>query len=110
MKSEENQLRLARARSIYAALVRHCYAEDVSCYINNDGDEIIRAKLICLEVPDEPVNDIRSAEEIAIICHKEDMSLPEVYALRKIFPQSCHIPMQDHMLGLYLYVSQILHS
>ena len=23
------QLRLARARSIYAALVRHCYAEDV---------------------------------------------------------------------------------
>lgn len=80
------QLRLARARSIYAALVRHCYAEDVSCYINNDGDEIIRAKLICLEVPDEPVNDIRSAEEIAIICHKEDMSLPEVYALRKNFP------------------------
>ena len=57
------QLRLARARSIYAALVRHCYAEDVSCYINNDGDEIIRAKLICLEVPDEPVNDIRSAFE-----------------------------------------------
>ena len=30
------------------------------------------------------------------------MSLPEVYALRKNFPQSCHTPMQDHMLGLYL--------
>lgn len=80
------QLHLTRARSIYAALIRHCYAEDVSCYINNNGDEIIRAKLICLEVPDEPVNDIRSAEEIAIICHKEDISLPEVYALRKNFP------------------------
>lgn len=80
------QLHLTRARSIYAALIRHCYAEDVSCYINNDGDEIIRAKLICLEVPDEPINDIRSAEEIAIICHKEDISLPEVYALRKNFP------------------------
>ena len=85
-KVRGGQLRLARARSIYAALVRHRYAEDVSCYINSDGDEIIRAKLIYLEVPDEPVNDIRDSEEIAIICHKEDISLPEVYALRKDFP------------------------
>ena len=80
------QLRLARARSIYTALIRHCHVENVSCYINSDEDEIIRAKLICLEVPDEPVHDIRSTEEIAIICHKEDISLPEVYALRKDFP------------------------
>lgn len=55
------QLRLARARSIYAALVRHRYAKDVSCYRNSDGNEIIRAKLICLEVPDEPINLIRPA-------------------------------------------------
>lgn len=105
------QLRLARARSIYAALVRHRYAEDVSCYINSEGDEIIRAKLICLEVPDEPVNDIRDAEEIAIICHKEDMSLPEVYALRKDFPtELAHSNARPYTRPVSLCVSDVTFS
>lgn len=105
------QLRLARARSIYTALIRHCYVEDVSCYINSDEDEIIRAKLICLEVPDEPINDIRSTEEIAIICHKEDISLPEVYALRKDFPtELAHTNAGTYSRPVSLCVSDITFS
>lgn len=102
------QLRLARARSIYAALVRHRYTENVTCFIKNDGNEIIRAKLICLEVPDEPVNDIRDAEEIAIICHKDDVLLPEVYALRKDFPtELAHSNARPYARPVSLCVSDV---
>lgn len=105
------QLRLARARSIYSALIRHRYAEDVTCFINSDGDEIIRAKLICLEVPDEPINDIRDAEEIAVICHKEDVSLPEVYALRKDFPtELAHSNARPYARPVSLCVSDVTFS
>lgn len=105
------QLRLARARSIYTALIRHCHVEDVSCYINSEEDEIIRAKLICLEVPDEPINDIRSTEEIAIICHKEDISLPEVYALRKDFPtELAHTNAGTYSRPVSLCVSDVTFS
>lgn len=107
----KEQLRLPRARSIYAALIRHRYAEDVSCQINSDGDEIIRAKLICLEVPDEPVNEIRDSEEIAIICHKEDVSLPEVYALRRDFPtELAHSNARPYARPVSLCVSDVTFS
>ena len=43
-------------------------------------------RLTHLEIPDEPVFDIHDEEEIAIICHPEDVNIPEVYALRKDFP------------------------
>lgn len=101
-------LHLARARSIYATLFRHRYAEDITCFVNSDGNEIIRAKLICLEVPDDPVNDIRDAEEIAIICHKEDVSLPEVYALRKDFPtELAHSNARSYARPVSLCVSDV---
>lgn len=80
------QLRLPRARSIFMVAHRHPHVTDVTCRINSNGDEIILMKLIQLEVPDEPVNDIREEEPVAVICHKEDIALPEVYALREDFP------------------------
>lgn len=80
------QLRLPRARSIYMAALRHPLVEDVTCRINGNGDEIVLMKLIQLEVPDEPVKDIHDEEDVAIVCHKEDVLIPEVYALRKDFP------------------------
>lgn len=80
------QLRIQRAQSIYMAALRHPLTTDVTCRINSLGDEIILMRLFQLEVPDEPVNDIREEEEVAIVCHKEDITLPEVYALRKDFP------------------------
>lgn len=110
-KVRGEQLRLARARSIYAALVRHRYTEDISCFINGDGDEIIRAKLTCLEVPDEPVYEIRDSEEIAIICHKEDVSLPEVYALRRDFPtELAHSNARPYAHPVSLCVSDVTFS
>lgn len=110
-KVRGEQLRLARARSIYSALVRHRYAEDISCFINSDGDEIIRAKLICLEVPDEPINEIRDSEEIAIICHEEDASLPEVYTLRRDFPtELAHSNARPYAHPVSLCVSDVTFS
>lgn len=79
-------LKLSRAKAIYKAVMVHPYTKDVQCYINGKGDAVIKMRLTHLEIPDEPVFDIRDEEEIAIICHPEDVNIPEVYALRKDFP------------------------
>lgn len=81
-----NQLKIPRAQSILNVALHHPYVRDVSCRINDLGDEIIFLKLIRLEVPDEPAFDLREEEKIAIVCHKEDIYIPEVYALREDFP------------------------
>lgn len=78
---------LSRARSIYdVARYQYPYVTDIECCRNNNCDEIIKLKLCRLEVPDQPIFSIHEEEEIAIICHPEDISLPEVYALRNDFP------------------------
>ena len=79
-------LKLSRAKAIYKAATVHPYTKDVLCYVNGKGDAVIKMLLTHLEIPDEPVFDIRDEEEIAIICHPEDVNIPEVYALRKDFP------------------------
>ncbi len=79
-------LKLARAKTIYKAAMRHPYVKDVHCYVNNRGDAIIRMHMTHLEIPDEPVYAIFDEEEIAIICRREDIYIPEVYALREDFP------------------------
>lgn len=79
-------LKLFRAKAIYKAAIVHPYAKEVQCYVNGKGYAIIKMRLTHLEIPDEPVFDIRDEEEIAIICHPEDVDIPEVYALRKDFP------------------------
>lgn len=81
-----DSLRHMRAKAIYNAALHHPYAKDILCYVNSKGDSIIRMILTHLEIPDEPVYDIYDTEEIAIICHPEDINMPEVYALRKDFP------------------------
>lgn len=79
-------LKLARAKAIYKAAIKHPYAKDVQCYVKGKGDVIIRMYLTHLEIPDEPIYEIYDAEEVAVICHPEDINMPEVYALRKDFP------------------------
>lgn len=79
-------LKLFRAKAIYKAAIVHPYTKDVQCYVNGKGDAIIKMHLTHLEIPDEPVFDIRDEEEIAVVCHPEDINIPEVYALRKDFP------------------------
>lgn len=79
-------LKLSRAKAIYKAATVHSYIKDVLCYVNGKGDAIIKMRLTHLEIPDEPIYEINDEEEIAIICHPEDINIPEVYALRKDFP------------------------
>lgn len=81
-----DQLRIARAKAIFKAAMGHPYARDIQCYVNGKDDVIIKMCLTHLEIPDEPVYEICDEEEIAVVCHPEDINLPEVYALRKDFP------------------------
>lgn len=78
-------LKLSRAKAIYKAATVHPYIKDVLCYVNGKGDAVIKMRLTHLEIPDEPIYEINAEEEIAIICHPEDINIPEVYALRKKF-------------------------
>lgn len=82
----DEYLKLSRAKAIYKAAMVHPYTKDVLCYVNGKGDAIIKMRMTHLEIPDEPIYEICDEEEIAIICHSEDINIPEVYALRKDFP------------------------
>ena len=99
-------LKLFRAKAIYKAAIVHPYAKDVQCYVNGKGYAIIKMRLTHLEIPDEPFFDIRDEEEIAIICHPEDVDIPEVYA---IFQQSCLIQTQSRLHVQYHCVYRMLH-
>ena len=79
-------LKLSRAKAIYKAAIVHPYTKNVLCYVNGKGDAVIKMCMTHLEIPDEPVFDIRDEEEIAVVCHPEDVNIPEVYALREDFP------------------------
>lgn len=80
------QLRLPRAIAIHKAALLHPCVTVKSCIRNMADAEIIILTLHRLSIPDEPVYPIQEVEEVAVICTKEDLSLPEVYALRKDFP------------------------
>lgn len=81
-----DQLKLPRAQAIYRSAIIHLYTEVISCKRNSVGDEIIILRLSRLEIPEEPEYDIRTVEEVAVLCRKADRYLPEVYAIRKDFP------------------------
>lgn len=81
-----SDLRLPRAISIYKAALVHKQATVKSCRRKSDGSEVIIMGLSRLEIPDEPEFPIHVKEDIAVRCLKEDLNMPEVYALRKDFP------------------------
>ena len=79
-------LKLFRAKAIYKAAIVHPYAKDVQCYVNGKGYAIIKMRLTHLEIPDEPVFDIRDEEEIAIICHPDTLRNRKYGKHRPIIP------------------------
>ena len=83
---QDEDLKLSRAKAIYKAAKIHPYVKNVQCYVNDNGKIIIKMRLVHLEIPDEPIYKICDTEEIAVVCHVEDIDMPEVYALRKDFP------------------------
>lgn len=82
-----DNLKLSRAKAIYRAAVGHPYAKDILCYVNSKGCEIIQMRMTHLEIPDEPAYPINDEEEVAVICHPEDINIPAIYALRRDFPR-----------------------
>ena len=81
-----DQLKHPRAKAIYRAACIHDHVEVVQCVRNSALDEIITIKSTRLQIPEYPDYPIRTEEEVAIICRKQDDSWPEVYALREDFP------------------------
>lgn len=81
-----DQLRLPRTRAIFVSASIHPYVTVLSCKIKSDGSEIVELLLNRLEIPDETVYPIQTEEPVAIVCRKQDILLPEVYAIRKDFP------------------------
>lgn len=81
-----DQLKLPRTKAIFASANVHPLVKTISCKIKTDGSEIIELLLSRLEIPEEPFFPINTEEPIAIVCHKEDLLIPEVYATRKDFP------------------------
>ena len=81
-----SELRLPRAVSIYNAALIHKQAAIKSCRRKSDGSEVIIMTLSRLEIPEEPEYAIQLSEDVAVRCLKEDINMPEVYAVRKDFP------------------------
>ena len=81
-----SDLRLPRAISIYRAALAHKQAIVKSCRRKSDGSEVIIVELSRLEIPDDPEFPIHVKEDVAVRCLKEDLNMPEVYAIRKDFP------------------------
>lgn len=81
-----SDLRLPRAISIYRAALVHKRTRIISCRRKPDESEVIIIELSRLEIPDEPEFPIQVKEKVAVRCLKEDLNMPEVYAIRKDFP------------------------
>lgn len=79
-------LRLPRALSVYRAALRHSYVDVVKCLRRSDESEVLIMNFHTLEIPDYPAFDIKSSEQVVIVCSCEDSDHPEVYALRHDFP------------------------
>ena len=101
-------LRLPRAISIYKSIkiIGNCVL--IECRRKTDSSEVILFTLKRIGVPEEPAFDIHNEEDIAIVCSKSDLALPEVYALRDDFPIALpHSNARDHLHPVSLCISDV---
>lgn len=106
-----NSLRLPRAISIYKAAKRHEQVRIISCKRKSDFSEVIIIRLSHLNIPDLPDFPIQPCEDVAIRCLKEDLDLPEVYAIRKDFPTGLpHSNIRQYERPVSLCVSDVYFS
>lgn len=106
-----NSLRLPRAISIYKAAKRHEQVGIISCKRKSDLSEVIIIRLSHLNIPDLPDFPIQPCEDVAIRCLKEDLDLPEVYAIRKDFPTGLpHSNIRQYERPVSLCVSDVYFS
>lgn len=94
---------MARAKSIaLAALNNPAYILNPVFVKRADDSEVILVTLD-IEVYQNPLNGIEEQEDIAIVCHPEDDSFPEVYALRNNFQLGLphtNLRIEDHPVCL----------
>lgn len=110
-KIQGSHLRLPRAISIYKAAMRHEQVDILSCQRKSDSSEVIILRLSHLNIPDEPDFPILTSEDVAIRCLKEDLELPEVYAIRKDFPIGLpHSNIREHARPVSICVSDVQFS
>ena len=106
-----NSLRLPRAISIYKAAKRHEQVGIISCKRKSDLSEVIIIRLSHLNIPDLPDFPIQPCEDVAIRCLKEDLDIPEVYAIRKDFPTGLpHSNIRQYERPVSLCVSDVYFS
>lgn len=75
-----------RVKSIVLAMENHPYIKLHQVIKTADDSEIILASFD-IQIPQNPVHDIKETEVVAIICDRENLSFPLVLALRNGFPQ-----------------------
>jgi integrative and conjugative element protein (TIGR02256 family) len=86
---DENELRIERSRNIYKALVNNPFTELIEIRRNLNEDEIFIFE-VEVELPQKLLFDIKLNEPMSVVVHASDEYIPEVYALRKDFPQLSH--------------------
>lgn len=100
------QIQVERIREIVDAIFRHPYVKLDTLIRKEDGTEIIIA--ICdVQIKQHTVIPILESEEIAIICDKENLNYPDVYALRSNFPLRLpHTNVKIHEYPVNLCISE----
>ena len=98
-----------RVRELADAVLRHPYVYLDHIIRQDDGTEIILAKCD-VQIKQHTVVDIKECEDIAIICDKENLNFPEVYALRGDFPLGLpHTNLKIHEQPVNLCVTEFLY-
>lgn len=74
-------------------------------YFKKEGDNEVIIFQIDLDIPNNPLVDIRGKEAIAIVTSDDDLKLPKVYSLRKDFPRNLiHTTLSDPSLPVDLCI------
>lgn len=103
-----DELRIPRAISIYNSIEAIDNCDLLECRRKADSSEVILFTLKRIGVPDEPAFDIHNNEDVAVVCSKADMTMPEVYALRKDFPVALpHSNAKEHEHPVSLCISDV---
>ena len=79
---------------------------NIECRRNGKGQEILKCQIKHLHIADVPEYNIRTVEEIAVVCHNDEE--PNVYAIREDFPLGLpHSNITDSERPVWLCISDV---
>ena len=88
------ELSMMKAKALAQALESLNYVSLVGCIRESDGSEVVVFDAE-VEIPQNPVHDIRRFERIAVRFDPQDNSVPETIALRSDFPRVPHLNLRQ---------------